>query len=89
MSELCFDKGTCSIYQSNLCLAEKAKKITAVLNKLKQPEYNMITFVNYLVLTDLPIGRHNYGLCSDNATELSITPRASWYAFAEVKKSFV
>ncbi len=70
---------------------QKAADLTTVLTTLKQPQYNMVFMANYLVITDLPgtpDNGHDYGLCSRNLTTLTITPRASWNAFASLDKTF-
>ncbi len=68
--------------------AAKAAKLTAVLNELKKPEYDMVFQASYLVITDLVGSGHGYGLCSRNTTTLTITPRQSWYAFRAVSKTW-
>lgn len=71
--------------------ATKATNLTTVLTELKKPRYDMVFQANYLVITDLPEtpdSGHDYGLCSRNRNTLTITPRASWHAFAGLDKSW-
>lgn len=71
--------------------ADKAAKLTAVLNELKKPEYHMVFMANYLVITDLPEtpdDGHDYGLCSRDRWQLQLIPRQTWYAFRDFDKTF-
>ena len=69
----------------------KAQQITNVLNTIKQPQYHMVFQLNHLIMTDLPqvpYTNHDYGLANGDLKAFTITPRASWYAFQAVDKTF-
>ena len=51
----------------------------------------MVFQANYLIISDLPgtpDGGHDFGLCSRDTTNLTLTPRQSWYAFRDVDKTW-
>ncbi len=64
----------------------KAQRLRETLERLATPEFHMVFQANYLVLTDLTPGGHDFGLCAADLEALRPVPRASAEAFRALPK---